>query len=270
MALKTEMKALKVELAKIPPARIVYKAGDPDITRVVSVETLVGPKGEVGEVCHIVLDHGGQFHFVEGQYLGVIFPPDGDVDGLHYTQFCHALNAYSMASCRDGDFFHGKRLSLCVRRAELSPESVSNYLCNLKQGDEVHIKGPFGEEMVFPEDPKAIHIMVATTTGIAPFRSNIQRLFVDPHTTIPFKGYAWLIAGADNYNSLLYDLEFSKIMDKIPDHFRYQTALNNSVADRIYENGDQIFTGLDEGAYIYFAGSASMMPGIYSDISDNC
>lgn len=44
---------------------------------------------------------------------------------------------------------------------------------------------------------------------------------------------------------------------------RYQTALNNSVADRIYENGDEIFTLLDEGAYIYFAGSAAMMPGIY-------
>lgn len=80
--------------------------------------------------------------------------------------------------------------------------------------------GPFGKEMVFPEDPEGKHIMVATATGIAPFRSNIQRLFVDPHTTITFKGLAWLIAGADNYNSLLYDLEFSKIMDKNPDHFR--------------------------------------------------
>ena len=36
-------------------------------TSVVSVETLVGPKGGIGEVCNIVLNHGGSFSFKEGQ-----------------------------------------------------------------------------------------------------------------------------------------------------------------------------------------------------------
>ncbi|XP_039135223.1 ferredoxin--NADP reductase, embryo isozyme, chloroplastic-like [Dioscorea cayenensis subsp. rotundata] len=263
MALKAEIKTLKVEDAKEAPL-IVYKAGKPDSTIVVSVETLVGPKGGVGEICHIVLDHGGQFHFVEGQYLGVIFPRDGDSDSLHYNQFCLALNAFSIASCRDGDSFDGKTLSLCVRRAELSAESASNYLCNLKKGDKVDIKGPFGGPMVFPDDPEAKHkhIMVATATGIAPFRSNIQRLFVDPKSIAKFNGLAWLIAGADNYNSLLYSQEFADILDKNPDHFSYERALNNSVADSIYKSGDEIFTLLNGGAYIYFAGSKTMMPGI--------
>lgn len=75
--------------------------------------------------------------------------------------------------------------------------------------------------MVFVEDPEAKHVMVATTTGIAPFHSNLQRLFVDPKSTETFNGLAWLIPGADNYNSLLYNGEFTEILDKNPDHFRY-------------------------------------------------
>ncbi|XP_039136826.1 ferredoxin--NADP reductase, embryo isozyme, chloroplastic-like [Dioscorea cayenensis subsp. rotundata] len=98
-------------------------------TTVVSVETLVGPKGEIGEVCHIVLDHGGSFSFKEGQYLLV--------------HFQSIKRYFSIASGSSGDTFDGKTLSLCVRRAELSPDSVSNFLCNVKAGDTVDISGPF-------------------------------------------------------------------------------------------------------------------------------
>ncbi|XP_039135395.1 ferredoxin--NADP reductase, root isozyme, chloroplastic-like [Dioscorea cayenensis subsp. rotundata] len=220
-------------------------------TTVVSVETLVGPKGGLGEICHIVLDHGGSFSFVEGQYLEV--------------HFQLIKRYFSIASCRDGDVFDGKTLSLCVRRGELFADNVSNYLCNVKAGDVVEISGPLGKRMVFPEPQEGKHIMVATATGIAPFRSNTQRLFLDPHVPPKhkFQGLAWLIDGADNYNSLLYNKEFTNILENNPDHFMYQRALNNnSVADLIYENGDEIFTLLDGGAYIYFAGSHTMMPGI--------
>ncbi|KAJ0974805.1 hypothetical protein J5N97_016770 [Dioscorea zingiberensis] len=219
-------------------------------TTVVSVETLVGPKGGIGEVCHIVLNHGGSFSLVEGEFLQVHFPDQ-------------RTTPFSIASCRDGDSFDGKTLSLCVRRAELLAGSASNYLCNLKPGDEVQISGPVDGKMVFPtQDLEAKHIMVATATGISPFRSNLQRLFEDPKAGVTFNGLAWLISGADNYNSLLYNKEFTQIQQKNFNHFRYQRALNNSVDDSIYQSGDEIFTLLDDGAYIYFAGSMTMMPGI--------
>ncbi|XP_039134344.1 ferredoxin--NADP reductase, embryo isozyme, chloroplastic-like [Dioscorea cayenensis subsp. rotundata] len=140
MALKAEIKSLKNEVAKEAPS-IIHKAGKPYTTKVVSVDTLVGPKGGLGEICHIILDHGGQFHFVEGQYLGVILHPDDDDDSLH-TPFRVIIHAFSIASCRDGDSFDGKKLSLCVRRAELSPHDASNFLCNRKEGDEVDIIVP--------------------------------------------------------------------------------------------------------------------------------
>ncbi|XP_039129066.1 ferredoxin--NADP reductase, root isozyme, chloroplastic-like [Dioscorea cayenensis subsp. rotundata] len=162
MALKAEIKSLKNEVAKEAPS-IIHKAGKPYSTKVVSVDTLVGPKGGLGEICHIILDHGGQFHFVEGQYLGIILHPDDDDDSLH-TPFRVIIHSFSIASGRDGDSSDGKKLSLSVRRAELSPHDASNFLCN----------GPFGKTMVFSENLEAIHIMVTMATSIAPFRSNIQ------------------------------------------------------------------------------------------------
>lgn len=53
----------------------IDEAGQLYKTKVISNKTLVGPKDELGEICHIILDHGGKFHFVEGQYLRVILHP---------------------------------------------------------------------------------------------------------------------------------------------------------------------------------------------------
>ncbi|XP_039138954.1 ferredoxin--NADP reductase, root isozyme, chloroplastic-like [Dioscorea cayenensis subsp. rotundata] len=216
-------------------------------TTVVSNDTLVGPKGGLGETCHIVLDHGGSFTFVEGQYLGVILPST------------KKMNYFSVASSD-----HDKTISLCVRRSQTTPDSISDYLCRSKAGDTISITGPYGGQMVFPNDPNAKHIMVTTTTGIAPCRSNLEGLFPISKSNAKFTGLAWLIAGAENYNSLLYNEEFLVILKDYPGQFRYQRALNNSVADSIYRSGDEIFTLLDGGAYIYFAGSMMMMPEIYA------
>ncbi|KAH7669004.1 Ferredoxin--NADP(+) reductase protein [Dioscorea alata] len=260
---KVEDLSLKVEEAK-EPSLTVPRQGQPCTTKVVSVDTLFGPRGAIGEICHIVLDHGGNFHFVEGHYLGVILPPN-DNDGSGLTRTRVKFDDFSVASCRDGDDFGGKRLSLCVRRADLSPDSISNFLCDRQEGDEVDIIGPFGYKMIWPNDLEAKHIMVATSTGIAPFRSNLQQVFINPYSQVAFNGLAWLIAGADNCNSLLYNREFTQILGTHPIHFRYQKALadhNTSVADVIYQNGDQIFSLLNGGAYIYFAGLQTMMPGI--------
>merc|ERR1712050_807883 len=55
----------------------------------------------------------------------------------------------------------------------------SNYICDMKEGDEVTITGPVGTEMLLPEDPEANIIMLATGTGIAPMRSYLRLLFND-------------------------------------------------------------------------------------------
>ncbi|CDY40011.1 BnaC05g13040D [Brassica napus] len=88
----------------------------------------------------------------------------------------HNVRLYSIASTRYGDFFDGKTVSLCVRRAVYyDPETgkedpskngvCSNFLCDSKPGDKIQITDPSGKVMLLPEnDPNATHIMIATGT----------------------------------------------------------------------------------------------------------
>merc|ERR1712151_872215 len=103
--------------------------------------------------------------------------------------------------------------------------------------------GPSGKVMLLPEEnPETDIIMVATGTGIAPYRSFIRRLFTEETpAAAAYKGLAWLFLGVANTDALLYDDEWQTVKEKY---------------------SEEIFTRLDNGAHIYFCGLKGMMPGI--------
>ena len=56
----------------------------------------------------------------------------------------------------------------------------SNFLCDSTPGTELPITGPTGKVMLMPEEKADTdYIMVATGTGIAPYRGFIRRLFTE-------------------------------------------------------------------------------------------
>lgn len=69
---KVAIKPLELENTKEPPLNL-YKPKGPYTASIVSVERIVGPKAP-GETCHIVIDHGGNVPYWEGQSYGVIPP----------------------------------------------------------------------------------------------------------------------------------------------------------------------------------------------------
>ena len=69
---KVAVSPLSLEDAKEPPLNL-YKPKQPYTATIVSIERLVGPKAP-GETCHIVIDHGGNVPYWEGQSYGVIPP----------------------------------------------------------------------------------------------------------------------------------------------------------------------------------------------------
>ena len=86
----------------------------------------------------------------------------------------------------------------------------SNFLCDATAGEQVKMTGPTGKVMLMPEEKADTdYIMVATGTGIAPYRGFIRRLFTE---TTPageaYKGTAWLFLGVANSDALLYDEEW--------------------------------------------------------------
>ena len=134
--------------------------------------------------------------------------------------------------------------------------------------------GPAGKVMLLPEeDPNTDYIMVATGTGIAPYRGFVRRLFAeDTPAANAYKGEAWLFLGVANSDALLYDDEFQEAKKKYPKNFRLDYALSREqenkkggkmyIQDKVEEYADEVFSKLENGAHIYFCGLKGMMPGI--------
>lgn len=68
-----------------------------------------------------------------------------------------------------------------------------------------------------PEDPNAVHIMVATGTGIAPYRAFWRRQFLEDLPNFKFSGLSWLFMGVANSDAKLYDDELQDILKRFPD-----------------------------------------------------
>merc|ERR1712182_43133 len=153
------------------------------------------------------------------------------------------------------------------------------FLCDAKPGDEIMMTGPTGKVMLLDEDPNAVHIMVATGTGIAPYRSFWRRMFLED-TPYKFTGLAWLFMGVANSDAKLYDDELQEMLAAYPDQFRVDYALSREqtnakggkmyIQDKVEEYKDQVFDLLDNGAHMYFCGLKGMMPGIEAMLENVC
>ena len=257
----------------------IYRPNAPFVGKCVSNDKLLG-EGGIGMVQHVKFDiSGGDLRYFEGQSIGIV-PPGTDAKGKPQK-----LRLYSIASTRHGDNVDDKTVSLCVRKLEYKDEKTgkevegvcSTFLCNLKPGDDVQITGPTGKEMLLPEDPEATVIMMATGTGIAPFRAYLWRMFKDnerhANPDYQFKGLAWLVFGVATTPNVLYKGELEEIQEKYPDNFKLTYAISREqknadggkmyIQDRIAENADQLWSLIQqEKTHVYICGLKGMETGI--------
>jgi ferredoxin--NADP+ reductase len=232
-----------------------------------------------GDIEHVVLRLPDNMHYVEGQSLSVIPPGVDPASGKP-----HKPRLYSIASTRYGDLLDGSTVSLCVRRAVFVDPATdledpaksgvcSNYLCDVQPGDTVKVAGPVGKTMLLPHDPNRDIIMVATGTGIAPFRAFLHRLFME--NTVArhmFNGRAWLVLGVPVTGGLLYPEELDVMRHNSDGRLEVTYAISREMKNvkggKLYvqhvlqERADELFERLDNGAIIYFCGLKGMMPGI--------
>jgi ferredoxin--NADP+ reductase len=190
----------------------LYRVSSPGVARVLANYRLTPPGA--ADVRHVVLDLSRlEYRYREGQSLGVL-PP-----GVNEHGRPHKLRLYSIASARAGDDGRGTSASLCVKRV-LDHDPVtgaehrgiaSNYLCDLKPGDEVRVTGPAGKLFLLPDDPGTNLILVATGTGIAPFRAFLRRIYGE----LPgWSGRVWLFFGVRTRGECLYREEFESYLDR--------------------------------------------------------
>lgn len=258
----------------------IYRPKDPYIGKCLENYPLVGEGGS-GIVQHLTFDLSqGDLHYVEGQSIGII-PPGTDKNGKP-----NKLRLYSIASTRHGDRGDDKTVSLCVRQLEYQhPETnetvygvCSTYLCNLKEGDDVAITGPVGKEMLLPPDEDANIIMMATGTGIAPFRAYLWRMFKEKHEDYKFKGFAWLIFGIPYSANILYKEDLEQIASEFPDNFRLTYAISREqqnaeggrmyIQHRVAEYADEVWNLMQSPkTHTYMCGLKGMEGGIEDALS---
>lgn len=223
------------------------------------------------EVRHIVLDISGlDYRYLEGQSLGIL-PPGVDERGK-----AHKIRLYSIASTRMGDDGGALTASICVKRAiSLDPVTgaifrgvASNYLCDLRPGDPVLVTGPAGKAFVLPEDPTANLILVATGTGIAPFRGFLRRIYQERGD---WTGRVILVFGAKTRAELLYAEEFESYADRPGYSFVSALSREQSTAEgkrmyvqhRLAERIEEVWPLLKrEETLTYVCGLKGMEEGI--------
>ncbi|NCR67269.1 MAG: ferredoxin-NADP reductase [Microcystis aeruginosa G13-12] len=272
---QTKKKAMTQTKEKTDIPVNIYRPNQPLIGKCIENYALVD-EGGIGIVQHVTFDlSGGDLRYLEGQSIGII-PPGSDANGKP-----HKLRLYSIASTRHGDKLDDKTVSLCVRQLEYQhPETketvygvCSTHLCHIEVGADVAITGPVGKEMLLPDDEDATIIMMATGTGIAPFRAFLWRMFKEQHEDYKFKGLAWLIFGVPKTANILYQEELEKIAAEFPDNFRLTYAISREqqnpqggrmyIQHRVAEHADEIWNLLQSPkTHAYMCGLKGMEDGI--------
>jgi ferredoxin-NADP reductase len=148
-----------------------------------------------------------RFGFVAGQWLSLkANKPDGE----------EITRAYSIASAPD----ESNKFALCLNRVQ--DGFMSNYLCDMKEGDEISCQGAFGNFILRP--PMRDTLLIATGTGVAPFRSMLQWLFHAPEERHE-RHQVWLVFGSRHEKDIYYHGEFLQLAQE-HSNFRYLPTLS--------------------------------------------
>jgi len=222
--------------------------------------------GASADIRHIVLDFGTTaFPVLEGQTLGIL-PPGVDANGRP-----HHVRLYSVASPRDGERPRYNNVALTVKRVteDHAGKPVagvgSNYLCDLRIGDEVKVVGPYGSSYLMPNHPGASLMMICTGTGSAPMRAMTERR--RRRRALNEGGDLLLFFGARVEQELPY---FGPLMNLPRDFIDINLAFSRTpdapkryVQDAMRERSDAVAELLaSRDTHVYVCGLKSMEAGV--------
>ncbi|MEP7127622.1 MAG: FAD-binding oxidoreductase [Chitinophagales bacterium] len=151
------------------------------------------------------------FHFIPGQFITVDLP-------IHHKKN-HRWRSYSIASAPDGT----NQFELVIVHA---PHGLgTNYIWKeLHAGSTLLFKGPSGS-FILPNEITEDICLIATGTGIAPFRSMLLDLVRNPR---PYKNI-YLIFGSRYLKDLLYREELETLEKRLPG-FKFLFSLSRETS----------------------------------------
>jgi ferredoxin--NADP+ reductase len=253
----------------------LYRHGAPLPVLVLSNRRLT-PLDCANDVHHVVVQvPPGAYPFLEGQSAGFA-PP-----GLNSRGRPNVPRLYSIACDRDGDDGSGRTVAMCVKRVRYVTESgddgwglASNMLCDAQPGDVLQMTGPAGRDFVMHDEPALNHVLIATGTGIAPFRAFAQRREKWP---VPLRGQMWLFFGVQTQQDALYGDEWAQFATDPRFHISYAFSREQKTADghrvyvqeRIREAGpDLLHLVRSPRTHVYICGIKGMETGVEEAMTD--
>jgi ferredoxin-NADP reductase len=139
------------------------------------------------------------FTWVPGQFITLHLPWEDMV----------LRRSYSIASIPNGAETSGIEIAATA----ISGGRASGVLANLAPGDRVEATGPFGR-FVLRDDPPARYLLLATGTGVAPYRAMLPELA----RRLNAPGFAaYLLLGVRAPEELLFGADFARFAEENAD-----------------------------------------------------
>ncbi len=162
-----------------------------------------------------VRDDGEPLDFIPGQFIQVHFS---------YADGTATKRSYSLATIHDHAMGPGEAVEIAVSYV---PGGAATALFEgLDVGGSVDASGPFGRFCLMPGDANARYLLIATGTGVTPYRSMLPQL----EAAIRERGVrVVLLLGARNPAELLYGDEFRAFAERHPAHFRFMPCFSREL-----------------------------------------
>ena len=163
-----------------------------------------------------VRDDGQPLDFLPGQFIQIHFD---------YADGTPTKRSYSLATIHDRALGPGEAVEIAV---SFVPGGAATALFEgMDLGDHVSGSGPFGRFCLQPGDHNARYLLIATGTGVTPYRSMLPQL----HEAMVERGVeVVLLQGARTPEELLYSDDFYAFAAANPG-FRYMPCLSRKLPE---------------------------------------
>lgn len=194
------------------------------------------------------------FLFEVAEVEALPFTPGQWVSITEIVREKKVTRAYSLASAPSGN-----RFELCLNRVKEG--LFSPWLFKLAPGDSLDFRGPLGS--FTPRQPFSDSVLIATGTGVAPFRS-----FLQSETILGSDRDVTLLLGARYEESLLYRSEFEEL-EKSQFGFRFLPTITRpavgwtGLTGRVQAHLDLILAGRTD-LDVYICGLRAMVDEVRS------
>ncbi len=197
------------------------------------------------------------FNYQPGQFVTIHFERDGKI----------IRRSYSIANVPE----QNNLIEFAAGFVEGGPGT--DFLFNLKVNDSINISGPYGRLILKEETPKR-YIMVATSTGVTPYRAMInefkKRLIANPNLKI------LILQGVQKREDVLYNDEFLELTKSHP-QISFSTHLSR---EQDKDLASHEFIGYVQTAFsklnldptgdsVYLCGNPGMIDNAFAYLQEN-